>query len=61
MKDHENIQPASFPGKEELPLKKVEEIPEQKRREQPVSTEITEKPGEAGSIPLGHDETIGIP
>ena len=59
MKEHENREPVSLPGKPSVPVKEKEETRDVEK--QPATNKNTDREGEAGSIPLDHDETIGIP
>lgn len=59
MKEHEKREPVSLPGKTSVPVKEKEENRDEEK--QPVTNKNTDREGAAGSSPLDHDETIGIP
>ncbi len=61
MKDQKNQEKATAPGKMNQPEKGKEEITVSRTREEVQRNAEQERQEDAGSIPLDHDETIGIP
>ncbi len=61
MKDRKNHEPATAPGQTNMPAKEMEEVSVGRKNEDAQRNNQQEVKEDAGSIPLDHDETIGIP